>query len=142
SDEYNNELTLNLVIYGRTYELIFRNSRDETRFTVLDPLETFVIYDDTVERNPIAGVRYYSKQFEDNARVVYLYTDTHIHEFELDNAYGLKETNVTGHYFEGVPIIEYEINKFRKGDFENVLTLIDLYDAAQSDTANRSEEHT
>src|SRR5699024_6606060 len=140
ADEHNSELTLDLSIYGRAYELLFRNARDETRFTVLDPLETFVIYDDTVERNPIAGVRYYSKQFEDNARVVYLYTDTHIHEFELDNAYGLKEVNVIGHYFEGVPIIEYENNKFRKGDFENVLTLIDLYDAAQSDTANYMQD--
>lgn len=140
ADEHNSELTLDLSIYGRAYELLFRNKKDETRFTVIDPLETFVIYDDTVERNPIAGVRYYNKQFEDNARVVFLYTDTHIYTYELDDAYNLRETKNKGHYFKGVPIIEYENNKFRKGDFENVLALIDLYDAAQSDTANYMQD--
>ena len=34
------------------------------------------------------------------------------------------------------PVIEYRNNRFRLGDYENVIPLIDLYDAAQSDTAN------
>ncbi|MEJ7228442.1 phage portal protein, partial [Staphylococcus epidermidis] len=40
------------------------------------------------------------------------------------------------HYYNEVPIIEYLNDRFKQGDFENVLTLIDLYDSAQSDTAN------
>src|SRR5690606_21531015 len=40
------------------------------------------------------------------------------------------------HYFDGVPVIEYENNRFRQGDYEKVLSLIDLYDAAEADTAN------
>ncbi len=35
-----------------------------------------------------------------------------------------------------MPIIEYLNDQFKQGDFENVISLIDLYDQAQSDTAN------
>src|SRR5690625_6609233 len=54
----------------------------------------------------------------------------------MDNAYQLAAVEEEPHFFQGVPIIEYENNRFRQGDYEDVLTLIDLYDASQSDTAN------
>src|SRR5690625_7520468 len=54
----------------------------------------------------------------------------------MDNAYQLAAVEEEPHFFQGVPIIEYENNRFREGDYEDVLNLIDLYDAAQSDTAN------
>ena len=42
-------------------------------------------------------------------------------------------------YTEGLvtmPVVEYWNNTLRTGDYENVIPLIDAYDAAQSDTAN------
>lgn len=135
ADEHNSELVLDQSIYGRAYELLYRNQDDEVRFTELDVLETFVIYDNTVERKPIAGVRYMQSQFEDSA-TVFLYTDDQVITFTMADDFKLKETGAQAHAFGGVPIIEYSNNKFRQGDFEKVLSLIDLYDAAQSDTAN------
>lgn len=135
ADEHNSDLILDLSIYGRAYELLYRNQNDETRFTTLDPKETFVIYDDTVEMNPIAGVRYVKDQFKDYTDV-YVYTDEKQIIYQMDTAFSLKKEDEKDHYFKGVPIIEYENNKFRQGDFEDVLNLIDLYDSAQSDTAN------
>ena len=35
-----------------------------------------------------------------------------------------------------MPITEFSNNERRKGDYEKVITLIDLYDNAESDTAN------
>lgn len=140
ADEHNSELVLDQSIYGRSYELVYRNRDDEIRFTTLDPLGTFVIYDNTVEKRPIAAVRYFSKQFNEDDRVAILYTENKIITYELSQAYQLKKKNEEFHYFEGVPIIECSNNKFRKGDFENVLPLIDLYDAAQSDTANYMQD--
>src|SRR5699024_981251 len=75
ADEHNSELVLDQSIYGRSYELVYRNRDDEIRFTALDPLRTFVIYDDTVEKRPIAAVRYFSKQFNEDDRVAILYTE-------------------------------------------------------------------
>lgn len=135
ADEHNSDLVLNQSIFGRAYELLHRNKADETRFTILDPLETFVIYDNTVDAKPIAAIRYIAKQFEDET-TVYLYTESRIYEYELGDDWSLKYVDEEEHFFEGVPIIEYKNDRYRQGDFEDVLNLIDLYDAAQSDTSN------
>src|SRR5699024_6096366 len=140
ADEHNSDLVLDQSIYGRAYELLYRNWDDETRFTILDVLETFVIYDDTVEMNPIAGVRYIGSRFQDDLITVYLYTEDKRITFTMDNAYKLKPEEEEQHYFKGVPIIEYDNNRFRQGDFEDALNLIDLYDSAQSDTANYMQD--
>lgn len=139
ADEHNSDLVLDQSIYGRAYELLYRNRYDETRFTALDVLETFVIYDDTVERNPIAAVRYISNRFKDDS-TVYLYTENKRIEYSMGDDFKLALVDEEPHYFEGVPIIEYENNKYRQGDWENVLNLIDLYDVVQSDLANYSQD--
>ncbi|MDL4842826.1 phage portal protein [Aquibacillus rhizosphaerae] len=138
ADALNSELTLDCSVYGRAYELIFRSQADKNRFTLLSPLETFVIYDDTVERLPIAGVRHRIQTHEgDEVQIVELYTENKIFTYHVEGEskdYKLKSEKE--HYFGDVPINEYQNNRFRQGDFENVLNLIDLYDAAQSDSAN------
>src|SRR5699024_12496 len=141
ADEHNSDLVLDQSIYGRAYELLHRNKDDETRFTILDVKETFVIYDTTVERNPIAGVRYVTDRFDQYNTFVDIFT----HDQELRYQTNITSSGMTlikeaYHGFGGVPIVEYENNKFRQGDFEDVLTLIDLYDAAQSDLANYSQD--
>ncbi|PAE90930.1 phage portal protein [Shouchella clausii] len=136
ADEHNSNLVLDQSIYGRAYELLYRSQNDKTRFTISDVLQTFVIYDDTVEMTPLAGVRYFVNQFKDNEKTVYLYTDKNIYKYVVDENGKLSEKETKTHAFNGVPIIEYENNRFRLGDFERVLNLIDLYDEAQSDTAN------
>src|SRR5690625_121860 len=135
ADEHNSELVLDQSIYGRAYEMLYRGSDDKTRFTALSPLDTFVIYDDTVEFKPIAAIRYIGRQYKEELDV-YLYTDKVIKEYELGEDGELETKEELNHFFGGVPVIEYENNKYRQGDFEDVMTLLDLYDAAQSDTAN------
>lgn len=135
ADEHNSDLVLDQSIYGRAYELLYRNNDDETRFKVSDVLETFVVYDDTVEGNPILAVRYIANQFKEDL-TVYVYTVDKVIQYDMGNDSKLIEVNIDDHYFAGVPIIEYSNNKFRMGDFERVLSLIDLYDSSQSDTAN------
>ncbi|GIO18144.1 phage portal protein [Oceanobacillus oncorhynchi subsp. incaldanensis] len=139
TDALNSDLILDLSIYGRAYELLYRNERDENRIALSSPLHTFVIYDDTVEQKPIAGVRYYQNEMLPGSPFkAKVYTDTEIisYESESNAVITLIEQEREPHYFGGVPINEYSNNRFRQGDYENVLSLIDLYDAAQSDTAN------
>lgn len=138
ADEHNSDLVLDCSIYGRAYELIYRNRDDETKFTILDAKETFVIYDETVEQLPIAAVRYYSNRFNDDTLTVELYTADRVISYETKDLYSyqLMINQESQHAFEGVPIIEYSNNRFRQGDYEDVLSLIDLYDESQSDTSN------
>lgn len=138
ADEHNSDLILDLSIYGRAYELLYRNKRDETRFTLSHVTETFVIYDTTVEMEPIAAVRYVSNQFNNDELEVTVYTSEKIYNYVAKDPQSMALTFVKNesHAFNGVPIIEYQNNKFRQGDYEDVLNLIDLYDEAQSDTSN------
>lgn len=133
ADKLNADITLDLSIYGRAYDMTYRNSRDLDRVVRLNPLQTFVIYDDTVEVKPIAGVRY--KEGKDGKLSVELYTDLNVIHYS-EGATDLVEVKREDHYFQEVPITEYANNRFRQGDFEPILDLIDAYDAAESDTSN------
>jgi SPP1 family phage portal protein len=135
----NADIVLDLSIYGRAYELIHRNQQDQTKVYLSSPLETFLIYDTTIEKNVIAAVRYFSVGYGGQRKIkVILYTDKKIYTYFTSNMgdYNLKLESDVDHPFAEVPINEHSNNRFRQGDFENVLDLIDLYDAAQSDTAN------
>ncbi|WP_181350490.1 phage portal protein [Thalassobacillus sp. CUG 92003] len=139
SDALNADLILDLSIYGRAYELVHRNQADQTMVYLSSPLETFLIYDNTIEKNIVAGVRYITVGYGNDKKVkVMLYTPNKIHTYYTSNFgdYNLTFDHTSDHPFGGVPLNEHSNNRFRQGDFENVLDLIDLYDAAQSDTAN------
>lgn len=137
-NEVNSDIALDQSIFGRAYELVYRakdkEGKSRTRFIDLDVRNTFVIYDTTVDRNPIGAVRHMKHRFEGYVSI-YLYTTEEIIEYRIEDDEMVKH-DTTLHHFGEVPIIECENNKFREGDFENVIGGIDAYDAAISDTAN------
>ncbi|MCV2505947.1 phage portal protein [Melissococcus plutonius] len=141
-NELNSELWLDIDKYGRAYTIQVRNKNDEDKIFLSNVFETFIVYDTSVERNPIAAVRYPRTKYTNNADKTCIkpvvYTDKIIREYTETslNAIKLKSPKDISHEFKEVPVIEYSSNRFRQGIYEDVLTLIDLYDAAQSDTAN------
>lgn len=141
-DSLNRELGLDLSIYGRAFELAMKNVKDEYRFYRSKPENTFVIYDNTIEQNSLAAVRYYPEDVRETADSTYyvdVYTDDAIYHYTLQM---VTQSNLAvgqateTHAFQRVPITEYRNNRDRRGDFEKVIPQIDLYDSAQSDTAN------
>lgn len=142
ADEVNSDIALDQSIFGRAYELVYRvedKSGDTlTKFIDLDARTTFVIYDTTVDRNPIGAVRYIKHRFS-TEEIVHLYTKNELLTYELEQG-ELSLVDREDHHFGEVPIIECENNKFREGDFENVIRYIDAYDSALSDTANYMED--
>src|SRR5699024_12455267 len=73
ADAHNSELALNQSVFGRAYELIYRT--EDTHFIEIDVKEAFVIYDATVEMNPIAAIRYIANVVDDDLIDVYFYTE-------------------------------------------------------------------
>ena len=140
-DELESELWLDISKYGRAYELQYRTHDDEDRVDLSNVFETFVIYDTTIRRNPIGAVRYPKFSFggKDEINVI-LYTNTEIYEFKETTLAAIKLIAEEGfpkvHNYKGVPLTEYTSDRFRQGAYEDVIPLIDLYDFAQSDTAN------
>ncbi len=125
--------------YGRAYELQYRNQKDEDRSVISNVFETFVCYGLDVERTPLFAVRYPKYRIGAEERVtVIVYTDKEIITYKpcSMNLLCLVEESREQHYWGEVPITEYSPDRYRQGGYEDVVSLIDLYDAAQSDTAN------
>ena len=141
----NAELAKTASIYGVAYELLYMEKQDEgigrpmLRFHVLDTRECIPIYDDTIEKNLFAFIRYYVVRdvlTDKDKLVVELVTDVDIKRYEANIAGGLNLVETVPHYFGMVPIATYKNNEELMGDFEPVLSLIDAYDTMESDTVN------
>lgn len=129
-----NELSKQTDIYGKSIGFVYQNEQAETRFTYVSPTKSFIIYDNTVERSPLAFVRYeyYENETEWQARGKIYYSDK-IYDFDnnkLDSEY---KVNI----YKIVPAIEFYENEERQGVFDQVKTLIDALDDAYSQKANQ-----
>lgn len=147
-DSHNRSLGLDLSIFGRAYEYIIRNQQDEVRIYKSDPRNTFVIYDTSIEQNSLMAIRYWQVNEEEahspdektnNIYYVDVITDKATYFFVANSVTNLELSErkpPEAHSFGKVTITEFSNNEKRRGDFEKVIPLIDLYDEAQSDTAN------
>lgn len=141
-DSHNIEMGKDQNNLGRAYELLQRTEDDSDRIYRLDPSEVFMIYDETVRSRVIGACRYYRvDQYDSTAQrwQVELYTPLVIISYEpvnIETESSLKNPEEATHSFGGVPIIEYRSDRYRMGVYEKQIPLIDIYDAAQSDTAN------
>lgn len=137
-DTHNTEIGEDLSIYGVAYELIYLDEDKEVRYTVLSPRETFIIYDNSVEKNILYGIRFYDVyeniDDRDTVRYVEVYDDKNIYKYRYSGTMELMTS--TPHYFGQVPINVYYNNKDKKGDFEDVITEIDAYNIMQSESIN------
>lgn len=131
-DDNQAELSKITSIYGHSFELLYQNEESETCSTYNNPLDMFIVYDDTVAQKPLFAVRY---QKTDDGIKGQLFTA----EKEItisDGKDGLLLSDEKGHYYGDVPVIEYIENEERQSIFESVETLINAYDKAVSEKAN------
>lgn len=146
-DSHNNELALDLSIFGVGYELLYMNNEEVPypELAVVTPLNSFVVVDSTVKHKPMFGVTYFPKLDIDNNLKGYdvnVYTEDSITHYFFTNltSESADMDDPEEHYFNGIPLIEYKNNKKFKGDFEGVITLIDAYNLLQSDRVNDKEQ--
>jgi len=138
---------LDMSIYGVAYEYVYAaQDQSEIRTKNLEPENTFIVYDDTIEQNPLFGVYYFRSKDDVTGmfkyRVVvttqhYLYT-LHITDNEKIQQ-AVTETPVQ-HHFDDITIVEYKNNKHNIGDFEQQISLIDAYNTLMSDRINDKEQ--
>ena len=138
----NTELAKNASIYGVAYELLYM-TEDGIRFKPLDPKQCIPIYDDSIDNNLIAFIRYYDDYDVVNDKtftIIEVITDKDITRYQTSTSIGtftLLETY--SHFFGMVPIATYKNNEEELGDFESVISLIDAYDKLESDSLNDFE---
>ncbi|MDD2370845.1 MAG: phage portal protein [Firmicutes bacterium] len=142
----NNELgnidfnhTKNCSIYGHSFELQFIDGNGEYRMRNLLPENVIMIYSDTVEETRIAAIYYANRLGKDDKviKVGTIYTKDYQQGFTLGENIILEETtpNVTGK----VAIVEFKQNEYRKGCFDDIISLIDAYNKTISEKANDVE---
>lgn len=133
-NDNNAELSKLCSIYGHAYEFIYQDEDANTRVTYLQPQNSFVIYDDTIARNPLYGV--HAHYDDENKLKGHVYSRTGESAlYETDKGEYVIEDEKP-HYYGDVPIIEYVENEERQAAFEGVISLIDAYNKALSEKAN------
>lgn len=147
--KYNDESAHNLnlaeeaSITGESYEVLYVDADANIRFTSLPSEEIILVCDSSLEENIITAIRHY-KIFDLNqvtySELVDVYDANKISHYSYNGAMKLLEEQK--HYFGDVPIVEYPNNHQHRGDFEDVLTLIDAYNSAQSLTLDDLEDFT
>ena len=144
SDEQEENLELAKIcsIKGKAYELLYRDEDARIRFNEFGPDQMFVIYDMTISPSIKFAIRYYDVG-EGNDKITY----AEVYDKEVCTLYKGKDSDlsleqITPHTFKDVPVVEYVNNKEEQGDFEQVITLIDAYNKAQSNTLNDMDQFT
>ena len=122
-------------ITGVGYRIIYTDGQyaDEIPFEdkALNPLNTFVVYQNDISERPLAGVTYhvtYDKDNNINGTKIYVYT--HHGSYEITSTGLASSINNYEHTYSsynvgGVPIIEYPNNQWRIGDWELMISLMD-----------------
>jgi len=131
----NSDLAFDASVYGRAFEYHFRDKDGIDRVVLISPLEMFVIRDLTVEQNIIAAV--HLPIYVDKVNMT-VYTKDKMISYKPFSIKSIRLSveDTRKHEYKDIPVVEWWNNRFRTGDYESEISLIDAYDAGQSDTAN------
>lgn len=125
----NRELVYDASRFGRAFELHYFDEFEQPAVALIDAKEMFTVRSADVRKEIIAAVHcpiYNGKLF------VTVYTNEEIVSYDND----WTETDRKPNPFKMVPVVEWQNNRERLGDWEKGIPIIDAYDAAESDTAN------
>lgn len=147
NEDYHNQLmSRDTFGLGRAYEWVGRDEYGKETIAKFDAEQTFVIYDNTKDRNSICGVHYFVEKFLDKSFTrIELYTNCGYNYYftakddDLENAV-LDENGAVQSYFDTVQINEWPNNEERTSDFEHVMDSIDAYDLSRSEMANFQQD--
>lgn len=134
----NSELEKKCSILGHCYEMLYVDMDGWIRFDLVRPENALFIYETGTHNlmavirflesnNIITNIKTYYAEFWNNSCCMY---------FESSNSTSYTLKNVIDHYWKDVPFVEYMNNEECRGDFEGIISLVDAYNRAQSNTAN------
>ncbi|PNT94156.1 phage portal protein [Clostridium thermosuccinogenes] len=134
----NHDLAHKASIKGQAFELVYLDEDGNICFDCLDTDSVIMVYGNDIKNMPVMAIRYYTihDYFTDkDTTKIDVYTKTNIYHY-TKNESSIIFDSAENHYFKDIPIIEYPNNRYRRGDFENIITLNDMYNLNLADIAN------
>ena len=137
-----NELLKQALIYGRAFELCYVDEDGKQRFRILDSRETFAIYENNLNEDLLAVVRFYPIDAFDLAKgyVVDVYFEKDVAHYEAGAGFAsMTLLGIDKHFYNQVPVSVLSLNQEEVSVFDKVLSLQDTYNTILS-TATDSYE--
>lgn len=136
----NSELEKKCSILGHCYEMMYVDMDGWIRFDLVTPDTAMFIYE-TGTHNLLAVIRFLESYNILNKKTMYyaeFWNEQCCMYFKSMNSSSMSYelSDVRDHYWKDVPFIEYMNNSECIGDFEGIISLVDAYNRAQSNTAN------
>lgn len=124
------------MICGTAYRFALPADDEDVPFRIygVDPRFAFVIYSNTIDKRPLAGV-YYTTDENNQVNTYSVYTENMYFEIEHE-----KIVTARPHILGMIPIIEYPANNARLGAFEPVLPMLDAINTIDSNRIDGIEQ--
>lgn len=149
-DNFISELSKQADIFGRAYLYAFDNG-ENIEITACPPLDTIVVYDDTVQHNPLFAIRYSTNNKGYEGTII---TDSKDYSFgsnyefgSVGKSFSMNDKNspigITNEHedFPYLPVIELRENDERIGIFDDVINLIDSINITNSNKNNDTDSY-
>ena len=123
------ELLQNALIFGVGYEVNYIDGWGQQRFKTLDPRTVIPVYDDSLDQNLKAVIRFYaSPVVNDTNTVVEVYYSDRVDTYTSNDLYSSFElVSSYPHYFKQVPITVFPLNKEQESIYAQIISLQDAY---------------
>ena len=126
----------NALIYSVGYELQWLDAAAKVRYSQTSPLNSFAIFDNTLNSELLYFVRWYDADNLDDSKLVYVevYDNATVTKYKADGIGSTLELIEApkAHYFGDVPVSVFYLNDNEENIFDSVVSLNDAYNELQS----------
>lgn len=142
---HNMELASEASVTGEAYEMLYMDEDARIRFCSIPSEEVILVCAASLEQKILYAIRHYRVYHLDGVtydEFVDVYDAQDVTNYFYSSGTIRIISGPVPHYFDDVPVVPYANNKERRGDFEDVMSLVDAYDKAQSLTLDDMEDFT
>ena len=125
----------NALVYSVGYELQWIDKYSQVRYSQINPLNGFAVYDNTLDSELLYFVRWYDADNikDTESYFVEVYTATHKRVYKTESiGGGLDFVSEEVHYFGDVPVSVFWLNEEKNNIFDSAISLQDAYNELQS----------
>ena len=125
----------NALNYGVGYELQWVDKDAQVRYSQINPIDAFAIFDNTLDCDLLYFVRWYKADSFDDSDLVYIevYDSNKIVTYKANGVKGqLEFVGEVAHHFKDVPVSVFYLNENETSIFNDIISLNDSYNELQS----------